>query len=406
MWITFAIGLRNLRRRPGRTLLTVAMIASTALLVVFSVGLRDGSYAQLIDLATGTWSGHFQIAAAGYRESPSLFETVDDPGSLVERLNADPAVAGVTARVEAAGLLSVAERSSGALVSAVDPAAEARLFTVPRAVKQGTWFGPLADAEALPIVLGRGLARRLRAELGAEVTYLGQAADGSIAAELFTVVGIMESGDAALDAAVAFVRLSDAQALFELGARVHSLHGRLDDIDELTGFVARFDTGAGLELAPWTAVQPQLEDTIRADRAAGDFVLTIIVFVVVLGILNSMLMAVFERTRELGIMLALGTRPRRIVAVIAAESAWMSAVGVILGTAGGFALIAALADSGIPVGDTPLEMGGVLIDRLVPAASAGALVYPAIIFVTGTLAGLWPARRAARLDPVHAIREG
>lgn len=406
MWITLTIGLRNLRRRPGRTLLTVGMIATTTLLVVFSVGLRDGAYEQMIGLATGTWSGHFQIAADGFRESPSLFETIDEPAPIVAALEADPAVLGVTARVSTAGLLSVEERSAGAMISAVDPAAEAALFTVPSAVKQGSFLGPAADPEALPIVLGTGLGQRLKAGLGDEVTFLGQAADGSIAAELFTVVGLLESGDAALDATVAFIRLGDAQALFELGRRIHSLHGRLVDIDGVRSFAAGLALPPGLEVAPWTVVMPGLDETIRADRVGGDLFIGIILFVVVLGILNSMLMAVFERTRELGIMLAIGTAPRRLVAVIAAESAWMSAVGVALGVAGGLALIALLADSGIPLGDEPLDFGGVMLDRMVPVANLqSAVIFPLVIFVSGTLAGLWPARRAARLDPVRAIRE-
>ncbi len=407
MWITFVIGLRNLRRRPGRTLLTIGMIATSTLLVVFSIGLREGSYAQLIELATGTWSGQFQVAADGYRETPSLYETIDDPAPLIERLEARPEVVGVTPRVNGAGLLSVGDRTVGAMVTAVVPEAEKALFTVPNAVKQGTWLGAPDDPEALPIVLGIGAARRLRADLGDEVTYLGQAADGSIAAELFTLVGIMESGDATLDAGLAFIRLGDAQALFELGQRVHSLHGKVHDIDRVQAFTGAFAVGEGLELAPWMVVAPGLEQTITADRVGGDIFLGIILFVVVLGILNSMLMAVFERTRELGIMLAIGTAPRRLVAVIAAESAWMSLVGVIAGTLGGVGVILALSDVGIPVGSEPVEMGGVLIDRMTPINTPlGSLIYPAIIFVAGTLAGLWPARRAAKLDPVHAIREG
>lgn len=407
MWITLVIGLRNLRRRPGRTLLTIGMIATSTLLVVFSIGLREGSYGQTIELATSTWMGQFQVAAEGYRETPSLFETIDDPAPLIAQLEADPRVVGVTPRVSSAGLLSVGNRTVGAMVTAVQPEKEARLFTVPRGISEGTWLGPPSDPEALPIVLGVGVARRLRAGLGDEVTYLGQAADGSIAAEVFTLVGIIESGAPDVDAALSFVRLADAQELFTLGERVHTLHGKVEDLDRVKRFTASFAVPAGLEIAPWMRIMPGLEQTIEADRVGGDIFLGIIMFVVMLGILNSMLMAVFERTRELGIMLALGTTPRRIVAVIAAESAWMSAAGVTLGTLGGIAINAWLGGIGIPLGTEPVEFGGVMLDRMYPInTTLGSITYPGIILVAGTLAGLWPARRAARLDPVHAIREG
>lgn len=406
MWITWVIGLRNLRRRPGRTALTVGMIATTTLLMVFSIGLREGTYADMIEMATSTWSGQFQVAADSYRETPSLFETVEDPAPLIERLEADPRVEGVAPRVQSAGLLSVGNRTVGAMITAVLPEKERVLFTVPNAVKQGTWLGQPKDPEALPIVLGAGLARRLRADLGAEVVYMGQAADGSIAAELFVVEGIMESGSAELDAGVAFIRLPDAQELFNLGQRVHVLAGKVVDLNRVEDFAADFAPGEGLELAAWTVVNPGLEKSIEADRVGGDIFLGIILFVVVLGILNSMLMAVFERTRELGIMMAIGTSPRRVVAIIAAESAWLSLTGVIIGTLAGIALNAALHDTGIPIGSEPVEFGGVMMDRMHPINSTlGSIIYPGIVLVAGTLAGLWPARRASKLDPVTAIRQ-
>lgn len=406
MRIAFLIGLRSLRRRPGRTALTIGMIATSALLMVFVIGIREGTYSDMIELATSTWSGQFQVAADGYRETPSLFETLDDPAPLIERLEADPEVIGVTPRVNGAGLLSVDTRTVGAMLTAVVPAREAELFTVPAAVKQGTWLGAPADPDTLPIVLGAGLARRLEAKLGDEITYLGQAADGSIAAEIFILGGIIESGVAELDTGLAFVRLADAQELFALGKRVHSLHGRITSTDRVERFAARFDPGDGLELAPWSVVMPGLQTSIEADRAGGDIFLVIVLFVVVLGIVNSMLMSVFERTRELGVMLAVGTPPRTIVASIAAESAGLAAVGVIIGALAGAGLNAILGDIGIPLGSEPMEFGGVVIDRMYPQNSLiGVLGPAALVLVVGTLAGLWPARRATALDPVTAIRE-
>lgn len=411
MWITGLIGLRNLRRRPGRTLLTIGMIATSTLLMVFVVGIREGTYADMIEMATGTWSGQFQLAADGYRDTPSLFETIDDPAPLIAQLEADPQVIGVTPRVHGAGLLSVENRTVGALLTAVVPEREAALFTVPKAIKQGTWLAapPATEAmpDAMPIVLGAGVAERLRAKLGDEVTYVGQAADGSIAAEVFVLGGIIESGAPELDAGLAFVRLADAQTLFALGKRVHTLHGKVHDLDRVARFTAGFATPTGLELAPWMQVLPGLEQSIEADRVGGDIFLVIILFVVVLGIVNSMLMAVFERTRELGIMLAIGSTPRAIVTTIVAESGCMALIGVVLGALGGMALNAWLAGVGIPMGNEPIEFGGVVFERAYPMNTlAGSLTYPAIVLVAGTLAGLWPARRAAQLDPVHAIREG
>ena len=403
---TLRIGLRNLRRRPGRTALTCGMIGVSTLLSVVAVGVAEGTYEQLIDMATRTWTGQFQVQVEGYEDSPSLFESVRQPAPLLESLAARPEVVGVSPRVEAAGLLSVGPRTVGALVTGVDPGREAKLVTLPRAVKEGTWLareGP----DDLPIVLGRGLAERLGVRLGEEVTYLGQAADGSIAAEVFKVRGLLDSGSAEVDSALAFVRIEDAQELLTLGARVHRIVGLIDDVRDVDAVTAGLSLPEGLVALPWKALLPGLESSISADRAGNQTFISIIVFVVLLGITNSMLMSVFERTRELGIMMAIGTPPSRIISVVLVESMWLSLIGVVLGAAAGTGLIALLGDVGLQFSDKPIEFGGVVFDRAYPVNSVlGTVVVPGIILVVGSLAGLWPAWRAARLEPVAAIRQG
>lgn len=407
MWIPLRLGLRNLRRRPLRTGLTFGMLAVSTTLIVFANGLNEGTYADMIRLATTTFTGQMQVQHPDYLDSPSLFETVDDPEAVLGRLRADPEVVAATPRVEVAGLLSKGKRTTGVMLTGVDPAGERKTTTLAGALKSGTWLEAPEDADSLPIVLGAGLARRLRAEIGDELTFLGQAADGSIAAELYTLVGIVESGAAQLDATMAFIRLGDAQSLLELGQRVHAVVVRLEDVARTQRVAARLEVPGEARVLPWQTLMPGLDESIRADRSGMVVFVVIIILVVVLGAANSMLMSVFERTREIGVMKALGTSPGRLVLITMAESTWLAFMGVGLGLLVGVGLNAYFGQAGIVFFEEPIEFGGVSFREAHPINNwLSTVVYPGIIFLAGVLAGLWPAIRAARLDPVQAIREG
>ncbi|MFT7582737.1 MAG: putative ABC transport system permease protein [Myxococcota bacterium] len=228
---TLSLALRNLRRRPGRTALTVGMIFVSTVLIVFSVGLQEGMYSDMYRMATHTWTGHAQVLAEGYKDKPGLFKNIDDPQAIVDKLRDDPRVAGVTARVESGGLFAQGRRTAAAQLVGVDAANEQKVSSVANTIAKGSWFGavpplvpsadpvlfdddgdgqpdpflPIEDYPRPKIVLGDGLARLLRAELGMGISFLGQGADGAFAAENFIVVGIVDTGVDELDRSMAFV---------------------------------------------------------------------------------------------------------------------------------------------------------------------------------------------------------
>lgn len=403
-----SIGLRNLARRPSRTALTVGGVFISTALIVFTAGMNEGTYAQMIALATGSFTGQLQVQAPGYEESPSLFETVDEPAPILEALRADPDVVAASPRVEVAGLLSADVRTSGGMLVGVDPQGEQRVSALAGTLVEGSFLGATSDPEAWPIVLGSGLARRLRVKLGDEVTYLGQAADGSIAAEVFELVGLAESGSAELDSAVALVRIDHAQELFVLGDRVHRIAAKLSDPATADAVKRRLDPRMpkGAVLLHWRTLLPGLEPSIESDRAGTTMFLFIILVVVALASANTMLMSVFERTRELGVMMALGTSPGLVVRTVLWEATFQGVAGVLLGVAAGVALNLYFARVGLTLLDEPIEFAGVSFQTMYPANTWRTVVYPLIIFASSVAAGIWPALRAARLDPVTAIRGG
>lgn len=410
MGIAMRMGLRNLRRRPGRTLLTVGMLMFGTFLVVWSIGMNEGPYADMIRMGTGTWLGQLHVEHEGYKESPSLYEAVERPAPIIKALEADPDVKAVSARVEVAGLLSVGTRTAGAMLTGVMPDREPKVTTLPNTVKEGAFLTQPADPEALPIVLGRGLARRLKVKLGQEVVYMGQASDGSIAAEVFVLVGVMESGSSELDASLAMIRLKDAQELLVLGERVHQIVARTTSPDAADAVARRLADSPLIpkpaRLMTWRQLSPQLWASIESDRAGGAVFVIVIVLMVVLGAVNAMLMSVFERTRELGVMKALGATPGHLIAVVVWESVGTALVGVGLGVLCGALLNEYLAGVGLQFFDEPVEFGGMELSMIYPMNTfRGTVQYPLMIFAASVLGGLWPAWRASRLDPTSAIRD-
>ncbi len=377
------------------------MLGGGTALVVYSVGLGYGQYAQMTELATRTYTGHIQVVAEGYHEKPSLFRTVPDAAATVAKMRALAGIEAVTRRVETAGLIAAGNRTTGALVIAVEPAAEAKVSTVPGWVKEGAWLpdGDIPDDDPLPIILGQGLARRLKVSLGQEVSFVGQAADGSIAAELFSVHGLVSSGADEMDGRMAFLRLNDAQELLNLGDRVHRVVG----VFRTPGDIALPAAPAGAEALRWERLMPDLAGWIESDKGGLHIFLFVMMVMVLIGVANTLMMSVFERTREYGVMLALGAGARHVLAITVFEAFWLCLIAV-----GGGVIVGDICTYWLPLTlPEPMEFGGILVQEMQGVISLdSSLIFPLGVFVTGVLASLPPAIRASRLKPIEALRRG
>ncbi|MEM1347700.1 MAG: FtsX-like permease family protein [Myxococcota bacterium] len=406
MWTAMIMGARNLLRHRLRTGLTIVALVLGTFFLVFIVGLNEGTYADMTRMATSTWNGQLQVLHEEYHDSPSLFESIKDPAPILDALSKDPDVVHVTARVEAAGLFSAEHRTAGGLLTGVMPEHEPQVSTLPNSLKEGTFLGQTRGEDMLPIVLGDGLATRLKVSLGAQVVYLGQAADGSMAAELFEIVGIMDSGIDELDASMAFIRLQDAQQLFVLGTSVHRVVAKTQSAYGVERIKARHeDFGETIATQTWDDLMPEIKNGIEADREGGRAFLFIIIFMVILGTVNTLMMSVLERTKEFGVMKALGTPRWQIIAMIIFEGAWLSILGVGVGVLLASALHVYLAVDGLQMLENPVEFGGMSISVIYPANTLlGNVIYPGVLVGASILGAVWPAWRASNLDPVAALR--
>lgn len=399
---------RNLWRRRLRTWLSAGGLAFAIFLVSATVSLQGGSYRGWVDTATGLATGHFQVQHPEYFDDPAVRHVLAGGAALLRELGAVDGVLGVAPRAEAFVLVAAGERTFGALALGVDPAREAAMFDLPRRIVAGE-FLPREDSA----FIGTALAANLGVGLGAEIAGLGSTAEGSVAALVLTVDGIFETGQAELDRSMMLAPLAAVQVAFELGDGVHRLAvnaadaGRIDALQPaLAGAVP-----PSARLLSWRELLPEIEQGIRLDRISAQMIYWLLMLVVTMSVVNAFAMTVFERTREFGMLLAVGMQPNAIVAMLLVEAACVWALGAALGLALALAVLVPLGVVGIPTamgveGMDEMATRLMMPDRLYPLVGLDAMTMAPLVMLAGTLlAALIPALRVRRMRPVDALRE-
>lgn len=393
---------RNLWRNARRsTILLVAMSASMAALVVL-FALDRGLSDDFIGAATRTLEGEAQVHGKGYRASRSIYDTVHDPEAVL----AAAKTAGLDAapRAIGTGLLSHGNRSAGALLYGIDPAPERALGDLATRVESGSFLPATASKQ---VVLGGTLARTLGVTTGGEIVVVVQAADGSIGNDLFHVAGVLASIGDEVDRETAFIDRADFGALFADPGDVHEIaltsHGRLPS----SGVAAAVRPSAdGNDVATWEALLPAVAEFGAMMRGVNWLMSVLFICAGGLGVLNSMLMAQFERIPEFGLVKALGATPARVVREVVAESTLLGVIAVGAGAAVGIAASMFLAHHPIDLsGFGKFSSSGVAFTGTWRARLTSLDVFvPALtVVLTAFVGAIQPAIKAARLDPVEAL---
>lgn len=396
---------RNIWRRPRRTWITVAAIAFTATLLIFSITLQLGSYDVMIDNSLRQYTGHLQVQRQGYIDKPRMRSDIPGAEALAERIRAATGAA-VAVRAQGFALASSENRSYGVMVVGVQPRFEPAVSTLPGAIKQGRFF---QDPEAQEVVLGEALAKNLKLGVGGELTLLGSGRDGSMAATVLTVVGVFSSGSKDLDRNIVEMPLATFQSVFSMPDAAHSLVLRGRGVAQAPALAQQvrplLPADGDLVVLEWGQLLPGLKQLIQADKAEGWVIYGALILVVTLSITNTFLMAVLERTREFGILLALGMRPLSIGTLVVIESLLLVllglAIGLLLGGGlTGYFYINGFSYPGMAELGAEFNFPALIYPQISPAAF---LLGPSGILVFTLLAACYPALRIRRLQPVEAI---
>jgi len=407
-WPVFLlIAARNLLRNPRRSMIVIGGTASGILGFVFMLGFFDGFFEQSIENSTRYLTGHIQLERAGFRRDLAPELAIEAPGALLEQLRRAAGVAAAAPRVQAQALASTAAKSEGITLIGIDPPSERSVTFIDRTIVQGEALAAGAERE---VMIGRKLAEKLRLRLGEKLVVMAQAADGQLGTAAYRVSGIFATESTSFDGAFAFVTLPAAQSLLGLGSRVSTVNIRLQDRSRLGATVEALRAGVqvpGLVFVPWQELLPQLNEMVEFSRIFADILLVLLLLVVATALMNTVFMAVAERTREFGVMMALGTSPAAIWRMVVYETLVLLVLASAVGYGLGIALVGYLGSAGMDLSsyfrDFPTIPG--ITGIIFPKFFAATAVPPGIVLlIAGVLVSLFPAHRAARLDPVSAIR--
>jgi len=397
------IAFRNIFRHKRRMLLTALTMFGGFVLCSFSIAWMDGSYNQVIDLFTRNELGHIQIHQKDYLDRPSLYRNIPDYEAVGAAVEKNPDVEAWAPRLYSAGLASVGDKSAGVRIIGIDPAREDETTHFDRKVT-GPGFG---DTEGAAALLGKGLARRLAAAVGDTVVIVSQAADGSIANDLYTVGGTVDSGDEMADQMALYLELQAAQQLFVLEGRVHEIAIVSDDIRHLyrqSRDIAAAIGNPDLAVEPWQEFAKSFHDAMQADQRGNWISLVIITLLVAIGVLNTVLMNVLERTREYGLMRAVGTPRSTVFTLVIVEVVILAIFTVIVAGLVSLAVNAGLSTVGIPM-PVSIEYGGMEFHNMTTEVNLRSYLIPLIcVMASAAFISIFPAIKAARTRPAVAMR--
>ncbi len=396
---------RNLWRNYRRTLIMLAAISlGVWAMIMFSAFMR-GMLDEMVQGGLRALPGEVQIHHPDYLRDPSIVNSLAQPGkTLLNRLNSPPILAWTT-RLKVPAMVSSERDSRGITLLGVDPAGEIALGFQPEDIIAGRFLNSPADSG---VVIGRKLAERLATGLGKRVVILSQDPDNEVVDRGVRIVGIYRARLQAQEEVFVYTGRAALQTLLGVENRISEVAVTGNDFRAVDPWWRSLAEAAGpdLETLPWMQLNSYLHSMLSV-QGTVNLVLMIVIFLALsFGLVNTLVMAVFERVREIGLSMALGMRPRWIIYQVLLESTLLLALGLLLGNLLAFATLIPLRDGiDISVVAEGLEMAGMGTTLYPQLALEDMLMSTGVVLILGLLASLLPAWRASRYRPIEALNK-
>jgi ABC-type lipoprotein release transport system permease subunit len=401
----FMLAWRNLWRNHRRTLIMLAAITVGVWAMIFMTALMRGMVDDMLLNGIRSLPGEVQIHHPEYRDDPSINNSIEAPGDTLTKALQIPEVTAWTSRVRVPAVVSSERDTRGVILLGVEPNSEVRVSFDADTISEGRF---LEDSSDSGLVIGAKLANHLETDLGKRVVVMSQDPNNNIADRGFRVVGIYKAKLASLEETNIYAGRDTVQKLLKLGEKISEIAITGEDYRHVDQWYPRIKQAAGedVETLPWYQVDTYLGSMLAM---MDGFVLVwiIIVFLALsFGLVNTLVMAVFERVREIGLMQALGMRPSTILYQILMESLLLLLIGLALGNVIAVGTVIPLQDGiDISVVAEGMEMMGTS-SMLYPALQPNDMIMAnVIVIVLGLLTSILPAWRASRYDPVEALNK-
>lgn len=406
MQLYLRLAWRNIWRHRRRTVIIMLAMGLSLAFMMFYDGLIDGFNQAIYGNAIRVLGGNIQIHAAGYREkvdSNPLLPLTDDLAAVQAALS-QPEVIAATRRINTAGLISNREGAFSISIIGIEPEAEAPVSLIAENIVQGRW---LAAEDLDSILIGQGLADTMDIKVGDRITMVGSDVHKQNRQRTMTVIGIYDIGLPTNEKKVIYISLGEAQNLYGLTGQSTEVQVTLEKLGEESLVVSSLaPILPGYEVESWEKNYPELQSALGSKSAVMNVFGVVIVMIAGIGILNLLLMAIYERTREIGLLGAMGLKPRQIATMFILEGSMIGLVGALAGVGMGLLLNGFFGQVGLDYSkfSSVTEYMALINGRIYPTLGLSKVFSRVFtVVLIATLAAWIPAREAARREPAEAL---
>ena len=374
------------------------MMVMGFVLFSFFLALADGAYGDIIAQFINSGTGEIQVHYKDYLEAPKIYKSINKYQDLQRELGQYEGVISSSARIKGSALSFANKYNRGVEILGINFHDEMKSTNLKTRMGRDQRV-----PQGQQVFLGKSIAKHLNVNIGDEIILISSGADGSVANDAFEVVGIMKNDSPSLDDGKVLMPLATAQDFFAMPNRVHEIMLRVHgNIEKITRQLSAYESN--LTFSPWQEVEKDFYKAMQADRKGDSIARMIIMIVVVLGVLNTILMSIMERTREFGVLKAIGTSPIFIFKTIVLETVFISLISIVIGILLSFCLNYYFSIHGISFG-TAIDYGGFTFTEMKAAINLNSYLFPSVvIFLSSFIISLYPGIRAARTIPVEAMR--
>ncbi len=400
-----AVSWRNVWRNRLRSTVVIIAVALGVFAGVFSTAFMKGMADQRVATAINTELSHIQIHQKGFLLKDEMHLYIKDADKIISHLDKNDSVIAASKRLIITAMASSAETGTGVKIVGIIPATEKQVTDLYTKIIEGAY---LEGVRRNPIVIGQKLAEKLNIKLHSKIVLTFQDIHGNMIQSAFRVAGIYKTSNSMYDEMNVFVRYSDLSQLVAIPASdAHEIAIKLKSNDLAKPMAAEFAKEyPNLDVKPWIDLSPMMEYLVQTMDLYMYIFIVIILFALLFGIINTMLMVILERVKELGMLMAVGMNKLRIFSMIVFETVFLSLTGGIVGVILSYVAVLITHKTGINISNWSQGLEAMGFDSIVyPGITLPMLInVTLLVMCTGIIASIYPARKALKLNPADALR--
>ena len=407
MQLYLRLAWRNIWRHKRRTIIIVLAMSLTLALMMFYDGLMNGFTDAIYGNAVKVLGGNVQVHATGYRAQASSTPLLPlaDPQAVIKAAEANPLTLAATQRINTGGLVTNREGAFAVGITGVEPEKELSVNIIGQYVKAGR---NLTSSDTDNILIGKGLADAMNVQVGDRITLVGRSQHDQMRQRTMTVIGIFDLGLADIEKQTVYISLGEAQSLYDLPGQSTEVAIYLQRLGQENNVINSMKSAlpSGYEIESFEANYPDMASAINSKNGVMDIFSVIIIAIAGVGILNLLLMAVYERTREIGVLGAMGLKPNQISLLFILEGTMIGLVGVAAGIGLGLALNGYLRQVGLDFGSLGQATSymALIKSKVYPTWGTEKLLMRAsTVAIISALAAVIPAIEAGQREPAEAL---